>query len=209
MDKTKSNWDNIYNSLGEKAPILDDWLEKYLPFINKGKDIPIIDLGCGFGNDTLYLSQRGFSVVSCDYSKMALARLKHFIEKPNCCCLDMRDKLPFKSDSAKIIICDLSIHYFNEKTTKALIEEISRVLTLGGMLICRVNSIDELRTEREEIVELERNYYMVGDKKKRYFDRKDVQHLFSNFEISDILDYEMKRYKNPKKVLEFTAIKQI
>lgn len=97
--------------IGNKAPKIDNWLDKFLPIIKKSNKNDIIDLRCGFGNDTLYLANKGFSVLSCDYLKAALERLKYFIDNLKSIFLDMREPIPFDLNSIKIIISDLSIHY--------------------------------------------------------------------------------------------------
>ena len=123
MDIAKNNWESIYQSIGNDIPKTDDWLDKYDKQIAQSKDTPIIDLGCGFGNDTLYLTQQGYKVISCDYSKKSFDEdLSILINDPDCRCLDMRENLPFDSQSAQIIICDLSLHYFSEADTVSLIK---------------------------------------------------------------------------------------
>ena len=207
MDSAKSNWERIYKHAGNTPPPTDDWLDKYMPLIKVRAGLPIIDLGCGFGNDTLYLDRKGYRAISCDYSEEALARLNHFIEKPECRYVDMCEKLPFESDSAQVIICDLSLHYFDEKTTRAVVSEIKRVLKPNGALLCRVNSLDEMANEEAEMTKIGHNFYRVGFKQKRYFGKEDVQELFDGFKIGDIYEYTMLRYKKPKYVLDFAVIK--
>ena len=49
--------------------------------------------------------------------------------------LDLTEKLPFKDESISIIIADLSLHYFNDVTTKNITKEIKRVLKAKSYLI--------------------------------------------------------------------------
>mgnify|MGYP000041994864 CR=1 FL=1 len=39
----------------------------------------ILDLGCGIGADTLYLLERGYNVLSCDFSVEALKSIENNI----------------------------------------------------------------------------------------------------------------------------------
>lgn len=207
MDKSQANWNKIYKMIGKKAPKTDNWLDKFLPIIKKSNKNDIIDLGCGSGNDTFYLTNKGFSVLSCDYSEAALERLKHFIDNPKSLFLDMREPLPFDSNSIKIIISDLSIHYFDTTTTNSIIKEIRRVLKKDGILICRVNSTKELANESNAIKKIENNFYLVGHKLKRYFSTQDIHHFFHDFKVAEIKPYTMARYSKKKHVIEFTAKK--
>jgi ubiquinone/menaquinone biosynthesis C-methylase UbiE len=207
MSKTKNMWDNLYNNIELKAPKIDDWLDKHLDTLNNSSNTQILDLGCGFGNDTLYLTQKGLPVLSCDYCENALDRLHHFIDNPNTQLVDMRNSLPFDDNFFKVIITDLTLHYFNDATTKSIIKEIYRVLKIGGVLLCRVNSINELAGEEHTPIKIDNNFYRVGSKEKRYFDDSDVYYFFKDFEVSNIATYIMYRYQDPKHVIEFSATK--
>lgn len=140
-DKQLYEWNNMFLSNGQKKPKVDDWLDKFRYILDQSNETPVIDLGCGFGNDTLYLSERDFKVISCDYSEEALKRLNCFILNPDTRLFNMLDGLPFPDSVAKVIIADLSLHYFSSEDTCKIIKDISRVLVDEGYLICRVNSI--------------------------------------------------------------------
>lgn len=47
-------WDNIHSKYERNEIKLDDWLDKFETIIDSCST-PILDLGCGSGNDTLYL----------------------------------------------------------------------------------------------------------------------------------------------------------
>ena len=51
-------------------------MEKYKNEINNLEYKVAIDLGCGIGQDTKWLLDRGFDVTSCDISDIALNKLK-------------------------------------------------------------------------------------------------------------------------------------
>lgn len=202
MDNQFNEWDKIFLSCGAKKPKYDDWLAKYLDYLDESKEIPIIDLGCGFGNDTLYLTERGYPVISCDYSIEALNRLKFFIEKPETRLVNMLDGLPFDNNIACVLIADLSIHYFSWDDTNKIINDISRVLIEDGYFICRVNSVKDINYGAGQGVKIEDNYYNVNGKFKRFFDQEQIEKVFKNWEIINLKEYEMNRYKDPKIVWE-------
>lgn len=67
MVKNQLNeWNQIFLSCGDEKPKCDDWLAKFENVLSLSGDRDIIDLGCGFGNDTLYLAERGYGVISCE-----------------------------------------------------------------------------------------------------------------------------------------------
>jgi SAM-dependent methyltransferase len=209
--KSKSNkqlqeWNKRFLSCGCNKPKLDDWLDKFMYILEQSKDVPIVDLGCGYGNDTLYLCERGYKVISCDYSEEALKRLQYFIPDPDTRLFNMLDGLPFPNDSVKVLIADLSLHYFSSEDTCRVIKDISRVLTTGGTLICRVNSVDDIEFGAGQGIRLEDNFYDIDGKLKRFFDRKQIDCFFSDWGMEHVCECEMNRYPKLKRVWEIAAM---
>ena len=138
--ETKKHWDEVF-SKNDVTIKYDDWLLKYLEKISP-KD-KILDLGCGLGNDTLYLIEKGYSVLSCDFSKVALNYVKNNIKNSQIKYLDISKPLPFLDNSFNVVVADLSLHYFNDETTKSIMHEIKRILDKNGYLLARVNSVKD------------------------------------------------------------------
>ena len=55
-------WDNIHSKYERNEIKLDDWLDKFETIIDSCST-PILDLGCGSGNDTLYLINKNKQVI--------------------------------------------------------------------------------------------------------------------------------------------------
>ena len=144
METQQERWNRIFEESETKRPVYDDWLAKYGEVFDASKDTPIIDLGCGFGNNTFYLYERGYQVISCDFAEAALQRLSHFVPNSVTRLFDLCSRFPFEDGAAKIVVADLCIHYFSEAETKGIIAEIRRVLSDGGWLFSRVNSVKDL-----------------------------------------------------------------
>ena len=129
MSSQNKYWNELYQHQGNEKPAYDLWLDKYAAILAESKSIPIIDLGCGFGNDTLYLHERGYSGNFLRFFRAKpLKRLEYFIDKPVTLLFDMKERLPFENQSAKIVIADLSLHYFSWQETLEIVAEIKRVL---------------------------------------------------------------------------------
>ena len=211
MDKPdiqRQNWKEVFAGYGEERPQIDGWLEPFSHLLEASGDTPIIDLGCGFGNDTLYLCERGYPVISCDYAQEALDRLTHFIPCPDTRCFDMREGLPFPDDSALVVIADLSLHYFSEADTRRIIADIARVLADGGHLIARVNSVRDTGYGAGQGVEIEPNYYEIQGNKKRFFDKGQINRFFAGWDILHREECVMERYAKPKHVWEIAVRNQ-
>lgn len=199
--KFKEDWNKIHEKFFSCEIKYDDWLDKYKNLLERCKS-SILDLGCGTGNDTLYLVERGFKVISCDYSEVALEKIKKVIPKAETCLLDISKKLPFKNESFDIIIADLSLHYFDDKTPKSIMGEIKRVLKPDGHLIARVNSVEDINHGAGQGIKLEKNFYFVEGYNKRFFDDTDIIKYFSIIGEVNLLHSVMLRYSTPKKTIE-------
>lgn len=172
--KMWNNWSKKRNGL----PVYDNWLDVYNEVLDSNKNSEILDLGCGNGADTLYLIEKGFNVLSCDFSTEALNNIKNSISKSKTMYLDMIDNFPFKDESFSIIIADLSLHYFDNEITIHIMNEIKRVLKNDGVLLARVASVNDFNFGAGVGEQLEKNFYFEGDYTKRFFDFEDVNKYF-------------------------------
>lgn len=53
MNESNNYWNQLYESRNNQKPVYDLWLDKYAAILSTSNSIPIIDLGCGSGNNTL------------------------------------------------------------------------------------------------------------------------------------------------------------
>jgi SAM-dependent methyltransferase len=97
----------------DEKPDYDLWLDKHAGLLEASRDRPFLDLGCGRGNDSLYLTERGFRVIGCDISETAVAAVRKHVPGAQCVVADMLDGLPFDDGSFSAVIADLCLHYFS------------------------------------------------------------------------------------------------
>lgn len=199
VKKAKEKWDNKFTHCKRKDVKYDGWLKLFDKEIKNCKT-PIIDLGCGKGNDTLYLIQNGKNVIPCDYSeKLILDIQNNFPEIERTECFDMTKGLPFEDDFTDIIIADLSLHYFKKDTTYKILQEIKRVLKQNGILIFRVNSINDINFGARQGKEIEKHLYETEDGEyKRFFDINDIQEFFNIWDILYINEEKTERFEKEK-----------
>ncbi|HCC04420.1 MAG TPA: class I SAM-dependent methyltransferase [Clostridiales bacterium] len=192
-------WNEVYTAFNKDQIKYDNWLDNFNDIIVKC-NTPILDLGCGRGNNVLTLLNKSKEVIPCDISENAIKNVKRiFPEIKEAKCFNMIDGLPFDDNSFEIIIADLSLHYFREKDTKNIIFELKRVLKINGYLIVRVNSINNLNHGAGQGEEIEYHLYKTKEGiLKRFFDEADVRRFFMDFEIKYIKEELMTRHKLPK-----------
>jgi SAM-dependent methyltransferase len=104
----------------------------------RGRDLPLIDLGCGIGLLAFYLREHGYSApvigVDFDQRKIDVARVAakkyrgvDFIAG------DARDPLP---DGHNVVILDL-LHYFDSGSQQKILANAARAVSPGGVVILR------------------------------------------------------------------------
>ncbi|OAS16462.1 class I SAM-dependent methyltransferase [Paenibacillus oryzisoli] len=211
MKSLEQYWNESYQR-PNLNPTCDNWLDKYeetyLSTASHGGFV--IDLGCGVGNNTKYLVDHGLSPIACDISDRAIRTLQSFLPDVQTLCLDMTEGLPFPNDSVQVLIADLSIHYFDEPTTRAVIRDLSRVLMRDGILLIRLNSTNEI-ANKGNIIGTTDPYLMESEGiYRRFFDRGEIERFFKEdtWTCLHIEEYEMDRYSN-KKMLWEIALKPI
>jgi hypothetical protein len=133
--------------------------------------------------------------------------LTHFIAEPVVKQLDMLNGLPFGKGTAKLIIADLSLHYFSWEDTKRVLNDIRTVLVNGGRLLCRVNSVRDTNHGAGQRRRIEKNYYEVQGRQKRFFDRECLEELFKDWSIEFMREAPLYRYGKEKVLWELSVKK--
>lgn len=186
------------------GPAADRWLQRWLTELRAAAtDTPVLELGCDTGGDTTWLVGHGFDVVATDIAHGALrtcaaaapaARVRHH---------DLREPMPFADGAFGAVIASLCLHYFDWRTTVAVVAEIRRVVGPGGLLLCRVNSTNDVLHGAMQGEEIEPHFFRqhahYADT-KRFFDAADLDRLFGGGGWQELAREEttVARYDRPK-----------
>lgn len=192
-------WNDIHEKKANNEVVMDGWLEGFEDIID-ACELPILDLGCGNGNDTMYLINKKKCVVACDQSEIAIEGIKRrFPDVEQAICMNMLDGFEMRDNYFGIVIADLSLHYFKKADTDKILREIKRILVPGGHLLVRVNSINDVKHGAGKGEEIEHHLYKTDNGMlKRFFDKLDVESIFADFEIEFYEEKKMLRYKEEK-----------
>ena len=188
----KEEWDVAYRKCSRENPYYDRWLEKYDSLLT-GLAPPLLDLGSGYGNDTMWLRCEGRDTVSCDYSLESLRRLRRLAGETKTICCDMLQGLPFQEGTFGAVVANLSLHYFSWRDTVAVFDEIRRVLTARGALFCRMKSLADSEYGQGDLIE--KNYFSIGGRHKRFFAEDELQRLFRRWEVHRLVEGRVRRFK--------------
>ncbi len=208
----KNYWNDTYwkkhlsDHQGEKLDFLSDlWIEKYAHIFNRIPKGKALDLGCGLGQYTKYLMNKGYDVISSDISIEVLDRLKNDIPNANVIQLDMSEPLPFEDNSFDLVFANLSIHYFDKKTTISLLKEIKRITKNEGYFIGSVNSSKTFKFIKNVAIELEKNYYFENGRNVRLWNQEQFDEFFKDFVIEELHEVETTRWNKTKIMWEFVC----
>ncbi len=174
------------------------WLNKWRALISEKT---ILELGCGDGVDTQVLLESASSVIACDLNSADVERNRMAISGAQFLELNHAQPLPFENGRFDVVLASLSLHYFTWEKTQDIVAEISRVLVPEGVLICRLNSTQDVNYGASGYPEVERGLYEFEGQTKRFFRRQDVLELFGKYwSFSDLRHDVIDRYELPKSV---------
>ena len=195
----------IKMNVGSRDPWLDPWLKE---IEQRSSGSAVLELGCGRGRDTQILTERGISVVAIDQSTCALAEAALRVSDCQFLNQDIRAPLPVGSTPYPVIIASLCLHYFNWLETQKIVAQIRSVLEDSGLLICRLNSLNDLNYGASGNPQIEPNFYRVGANTKRFFDSESILNLFgAGWEVKSMMEQTINRYEKPKVVWEVSVLK--
>jgi ubiquinone/menaquinone biosynthesis C-methylase UbiE len=102
----------------------------------------LLDLGCGDGRDSIYFLNKGLQVTAVDFSKSGIEKLKACQNKINCILKDIRN-INFADNSFDAIYAHLTLHYFDDKTTTEIFNNLYKILKKGGLIFVKCKSTDD------------------------------------------------------------------
>lgn len=182
----------------------DEWLEPWLPNLQSAAAQQfVLELGCDTGQDTLWLASHSFRVVATDISGDALNACAALVPAAQRVRHDLSKPMPFANATFGAVIASLCLHYFDWTTTVGAVAEIRRCLAFPGLLLCRVNSVNDHLHGAGEGEEIEPGFYRQQARyaaTKRFFSSADLDRLFPPTEWRELSRREVtiQRYAQPK-----------
>ncbi len=196
----------------------EPWLARWRALLETSHAIPLLDLGCGSGFDSRYLTGEGaetnhaFDVISADYCRSALVCTGEVAPRAKRVQMDLRGDLPFPHEMFQVIVANLCLHYFSWTQTRAIIEKVRRRLKGGGFLMARFNSKKDVHHGAlggpQGHEEVEPGCYIVGGMLKHFFNDEDLRRLFAKpWIIHGLEETTIHCYSKPKVVWEIVVEK--
>jgi len=172
-------WNNEWTGRGLDPT--SDFAQKVITIIRKHGLVKILDLGCGNGRDSIFFAQNGLDVTALDIAGAAASNFQEFpaikfIQQ------DLRD-LSFPPESIDAVYANLSLHYFDDATTKDIVGRLFRSLRPGGYIFIKCKSTDDLLFGQGEKVA--DNIYLK-DHVRHFFSVDYMKEVLSRFDIVSI-----------------------
>lgn len=222
MEKSfhKEAWENNIYSKGKqlnKYPfdlLVSIVVRKFfdIPFSQR-KNIKVLDLGCGAGNNAKFLAENGFDVYGVDGSEAAIKvcneRFKKWNLKGNFIQGDFLN-LPYGNDFFDLAIDRESLYANKFNDIKKTIQEIYKRLKDNGLFVSFVYNSYHPDRELGEMIEpntfnnfrKESCFYEAGT--VHFMDIKEIYELYSGFKIENIIRHSLiETYNKPHRFMEF------
>ncbi len=162
----------------EPSPLLKNILDKLPPHTS------FLDLGCGQGRDTIFMSQKGFPVTAVDNSATGIEQIREKIKDNPHTDLICDDIGNFKINKNEFGIINLInvLQFLKKENALKIIEETKQNIQLQGyILIAGFTTQDNF-------------FIMPRNKNKCFFATQELKNLFSDFKI---IFYEEKNINDP------------
>jgi SAM-dependent methyltransferase len=130
----------------------------------------VLDAGCGYGRNLVYLLREGCEVFALDVDAEGVDHVRKLSASlatglpPENFRVGLIEKMTFADGFADVVICSSVLHFArDDEHFQSMLAELWRVLRPGGMLFCRLGSRIGMEFER-----VGGNRFIVGDGSKWY-----------------------------------------
>ena len=114
---------------------------------NIAQGMRVLDAGCGYGRNLVYLLREGCEVFALDVDHEGVDHVRQLAAMlapqlpPENFRVSTIEKMGFPDAFADVVICNSVLHFArDEQHFLAMVEELWRVLRPGGILFCRLGS---------------------------------------------------------------------
>lgn len=186
MDQKKL-WQMKWNN-ESKQLFPNNFARRAFNLIKQSNYKTLLDLGCGNGRDSLYFARKKLKITAVDWSKSGLDHLRKLVIIKKIGNLNIIEQdipqLTFKPNSFDIIYAHLSLHYFNDKTTKKIFNRLYDMLKKNGLIFIKCKSTNDILCGRGQ--KLENNMYSFQSHVRHFFSKEYMMCLLARFQIIKI-----------------------
>ena len=137
---------------------------------NISAEMSVVDAGCGYGRNLVYLLRKGCKVFAVDADPDGVEHVRRLSDslKTGLPAKNFQvgsiEEMPFPVELADVVICNAVLHFArDDEHFRSMIAGLWRVLRPGGMLFCRLGS--RIGMDFEPV---RGNIFVVGDGSEWY-----------------------------------------
>lgn len=210
-------WEKNYKSRRYNKYPYNDIISFILKHFGKEKDkssIKILELGCGGGNNLMFLKNEGFDFYAIDISDTSIEIVKNLLGKnfnKNKILKGCFMEIPFQNNFFDAIIDRASITCNETKDLPSIFNEIFRTLKSNGLFYsCTLFSDDHPELKKAKKVEKNdfkyfENSVFSAASQIHGFNETEIKKLLKKFKLYELTKVEKKTImKNKKKLVEST-----
>ena len=132
---------------------------------NLAPGMRVLDAGCGYGRNLVYLLREGCEVFALDLDGEGVEHVRQLATSLGAGLpaenfqVGAIERMPFPDNFADVVICSAVLHFArDEEHFRGMLMELWRVVRPGGMLFCRLGSRIGMEFER-----VRGGLFVVGD----------------------------------------------
>jgi SAM-dependent methyltransferase len=191
MDSEPSQWEKIFQRDGRVFADVPPPVRQFADTLIKRGPISVLDLGCGTGRHIVHMAQKGLYVTGLDNAPTALQLAGEWLKKErldaNLVLSDMRQPLPFGSESFDAVLSTQVIHHALLADVRGTAREIQRIVCRGGMILVSVPTRKAIAEDAPQHIEIEPDTFIptTGDEQglpHHLFAPEELQDIFPQFE---------------------------
>jgi tellurite methyltransferase len=146
-DRFILNGDRVKTNVQELFGEIDIYVFDQILRGNIASGMRILDAGCGYGRNLLFLLREGAEIFAIDANPTAVEHVRQLSRSLNPGLpaenfqVGRVEQQPFPDDFADVVLCNSVLHFArNDAQFLAMLAELWRVLRPGGLLFCRLAS---------------------------------------------------------------------
>ncbi|MFQ5645649.1 MAG: class I SAM-dependent methyltransferase [bacterium] len=174
----------------------------------------ILDLSCGYGRDSLYLSRRGYQLTGLDLSQVAIERATDLAARENLLINFIRadfGEWDAQGKSFDAVLVFNLLQMFDQPARQAFIDKMTALLKSGGLLILAAFSTEDPDYGRGTMVE-DDTFKNEQGRLRHFYDRREMEEAFSALKIMRLEEFSLSEhdhgYRKPHEHREWLIVAQ-